>query len=106
MSEVEIDEREALAADRYANQAEKTLRVGSGAARVMAAEAFMAARRALTLREVAIVDMAVVKGRSLAQISSLTGSAAPDLALLLKEACTKLADHYDAEVAARVSEAT
>ena len=96
MSErVLLSERASDAIERFAKLAERAELETRGEKRVDASSRYAAARQALEPRERAILDMTVLKRRTLADLAGQTGQTAEDLGQLLSRAGERLAAHFD-----------
>ena len=84
------------AAERYEREYERTLRIGSGGARVAANEALRLARSVLNPRQIAAMDMIAGRGVSTAQLAARTGRPQAELEDVFRDACVLLAEHYGA----------
>lgn len=85
---------EAEAAAMYGRHYRKTLASDDGFQRLDAAQRLAAARAALSVPEVAVMDMAAGRGHALAEIVRLTGREAAFIETLFLDACAKLVAHY------------
>ena len=93
--------RQVSALQAYARDVEAAARHSSPSTRLAAQQVLDAAQSVLTPREVAILKVVVVGGRSIANVAAGAGRPAPDMEALFLLASTKLADHYEAGVSAR-----
>ena len=89
-----------LAARRYRDAYERSLRQGHGERRVMANQAHQAARSALTPQQAAITDMVVLRGQELDVVARKADRTSEALEALLAEALDALQVHYRAVDAA------
>jgi len=87
---------EAQAAGLYGRDYRKALASDDGFQRLDAVERLSGARAALSVQEVAVMDMAAGRGHALAEIVRLTGREAGFVEALLLGACAKLVAHYEA----------
>jgi hypothetical protein len=84
------------AAELYGRDYRKALASDDGFQRLDAVERLAGARAALSVQEVAVMDMAAGRGHLLAEIVRLTGREAVFVETLFLEACAKLVTHYEA----------
>ena len=94
---VVLSERASEAIERFAKLAERSQVERRGDRRIDLAKRYTAARQALAARELAILDMTVLKRRTLVELAAKTGQTAEALALLLLQAGEHWADHFEAE---------
>ena len=87
---------EAEASALYGRDYRKALASDDGFQRLDAVERLAGARAALSVQEVAVMDMAAGRGHLLAEIVRLTGRDAAFVEALFLEACGKLVAHYQA----------
>ena len=87
---------EAEASALYGRDYRKTLASDDGFQRLDAAERLAGARAALSVQEVAVMDMAAGRGHALAEIVRLSGREAAFVEALFLDACAKLVTHYQA----------
>ncbi|MDR6531873.1 hypothetical protein J2800_002626 [Caulobacter rhizosphaerae] len=87
---------EAQAAALYGRDYRKALASDDGFQRLDAVERLARARAALSVQEVAAMDMAAGRGHALAEIIRLTGRETAFVEALVLAACAKLAAHYEA----------
>jgi hypothetical protein len=87
---------EAEASALYGRDYRKALASDDGFQRLDAVERLAAARAALSVQEVAVMDMAAGRGHALAEIVRLTGRETAFVEALVLGACAKLAAHYEA----------
>jgi len=85
---------EAQAAGLYGRDYRKALASDDGFQRLDAVERLAGARAALSVQEVAVMDMAAGRGHALAEIVRLTGREAAFVEALVLGACAKLVAHY------------
>jgi hypothetical protein len=90
--------RQVLALQAYARDVEAAARHSSASTRLAAQQVLNAAQAVLTPREIAILKVVVVGGRSIANVAAGSGRTAPDMEGLFLLASSKLADHYEARV--------
>lgn len=81
----------------YRRHVEKAATATSGDRRVSASEKVRLADEALTPHQHAIIAQVVVRGRTIAQLSDLTGRLPADLETLFIQACDALATHYEGQ---------
>lgn len=81
------------AVNRFARDHERARH--SSFARLEAVDAIKAAKAALTPAQAAVLDLAAVRGRTLAQVAAATGRRLADLQDLMSSAATRLARHYE-----------
>ena len=106
MTGIEINERLSRATGRYEKLVETSLTTTHAHKRMDSGQKVRAVRGALRPSEIAILDMAVLKGRSLDALAEATKQPRANLERLLLQAAEKLADHFDgpAEVASGMAE--
>ena len=90
-----LSERASDAIERFAKLAERAELETRGERRIDAGKRYAAARRAVEPRERAILDMTVLKRRTLAELAAQTGQTAVSLGQLLSNAGERLADHFE-----------
>ncbi len=90
-----LSERATSAVERFAKQAERAQLETRGDRRVDAARRYAATRKAINPRELAILDMTVLKRRSLTELAAQTHQPPEALARLLQQAGESLADYFD-----------
>ena len=95
MTDMVISERLSRATARYEKLVETSLTTTHAHKRIDSGQRVRAARAALTPSEIAILDMAVLKGRSLDALAEATKQPRANLERLLLQAAEKLADHFD-----------
>ncbi len=89
--QMELSHEQAEAAQKYAEQTERAQVHRSAEKRVMAGEQLRKAKALLTPQQVAILDMVLIKGRTIAQLAQSTGRPAADLEALFLQSCDRLA---------------
>ena len=106
MTDMVISERLSRATGRYEKLVETSLTTTHAHKRMDSGQKVRAARAALAPSEIAILDMAVLKGRSLDALAGATKQPRANLERLLLQAAEKLADHFDGplEVTAETTE--
>ena len=87
---------QAEASALYGRDYRKVLASDDGFQRLDAVERLAGARAALSVQEVAVMDMAAGRGHVLAEIVRLTGREAAFVESLFLDACAKLVAHYEA----------
>ena len=96
MTGVLISERLSRATKRYEKIVETSLTTTHAHKRMDSGQKVRAAHAALAPSEIAILDMAVLKGRSLDALAEATKQPRANLERLLLQAAEKLAEHFDA----------
>ena len=105
MTDMVISERRSRAIARYEKLVETSLTTTHAHKRMDCGQKVRAARAALAPSETAILDMAVLKGRSLDALAEATKQPRATLERLFLKAAEKLADHFD-ELSEVMAEAT
>ena len=95
MSGPVISERVAHAMARYAKQVESVHTSTTPAKRVDRLQVAQATRAILSARELAILDMTMVKGHSLDRLAAATKQPRQQLEALLRQAGERLADYFE-----------
>ena len=95
MTDMVISERLSRATKRYEKLVEISLTTTHAHKRMDSGQKVRAVRAALTPSEIAILDMAVLKGRSLDTLAETTTQPRANLERLLLQAAEKLAEHFD-----------
>ena len=95
MTDLVTSERLSSATKRYEKLVETSLTTTHAHKRMDSGQKVRAARAALEPPEVAILEMAVLKGRSLDALAEATKQPRANLERLLLQAAEKLADHFD-----------
>lgn len=90
---------QAEAMKRFNRDAERSTSTHSEK-RLDARQSLEQAKAAIGAREFAILDLVVLRGRSIAVLSSQSGQSVHQLEQLLKQAANGLADHYQTRDAA------
>lgn len=105
MTDQVIGERLSRATGRYEKLVEVSVTTTHAHKRMDSGQKVRAARAVLTAPEIAILDMAVLKGRSLDALAEATKQPRANLERLLLQAAEKLAEHFDgpSEVAAETT---
>ena len=98
MTAMEISERLSRATGRYEKLVETSLTTTHAHKRMDSGQKVRAARAALTPSEIAILEMVVLKGRSLDALAEATKQPRANLERLFLQAAGKLADHFDGPV--------
>ena len=91
----ELSPEQIRAAQKWERDTENARRTDNALRRLVAADSMRIARSALTPREIAILDMALVKHRRLAELAKASGVPAAHLKELLTQTLSKLAQHYE-----------
>ena len=92
---VVLSERATSAIERFAKLAERSQLESRSERRVDMASRYASSRAALTPRQLAILDMTVLKRRTLSDLAAQTGQSPEALGLLLSSAGESLADHFE-----------
>lgn len=100
MSKLTLTFVQSEAARRYSRDAERSLCLNDTGKRLDAVQALELARRKLSGRERAIMDLVAVRGRSLAALSAASGQPVEELHRLFTQTANDLATHYETEDAA------
>lgn len=100
----ELSAEQAEAAEKFASMAERAAGARDALKRAIAGDAFRAAKAVLTPPEAAIMDLIVIKGRSLTDTAAKAGRNKEDLEILLIGACDKLAIHFKLKPSVRDDE--
>ena len=90
-----ISERLSRATKRYEKLVETSVTTTHAHKRMDSGQKVRAARAGLAPSEIAILDMAVLKGRSLDTLAEATKQPRANLERLLLQAAEKLAEHFD-----------
>lgn len=101
----ELSSEQAEAAEKFASMAERAEGARDALKRAIAGDAFRAAKAVLAPAEAAIMDLIVIKGRSLTDTAAKAGRKKEDLEVLLIGACDKLAVHFKLKPSVRHDEA-
>lgn len=94
-----LSDRAVEAIERFAKLAERSQLESRGDRRVDTAKRYAATREALGPRERAILDMTVLKRRTLTDLAAQTGQPAEALGQLLSNAGEQLADYFEGKTA-------
>ena len=100
MTDFIISERLGRATSRYEKLVEISQTTTHAHKRLDSGQKVRAARAVLSPQETAILDMAVIKGRTLEALAQATKQPRENLERLFLQAAEKLADHFDPPVAA------
>ena len=95
MTDMMISERLSRATKRYEKLVETSVTTTHAHKRMDSGQKVRAARAGLAPSEIAILDMAVLKGRSLDTLAEATKQPRANLERLLLQAAEKLAEHFD-----------
>lgn len=100
----ELSAEQAEAAEKFVAMHERSLGARDPLKRTIALDAFRAAKAVLRPDEGAIMDLVVIKGRSLSETAAKAGRPKEYLELLLIGACEKLAVHFKLKPSVRDDE--
>ena len=100
MSDFIISERLGRATSRYEKLVETSQTTTHAHKLLDSSQKVRAARAVLSPQEAAILDMAVIKGRTLEALAQATKQPRANLERLFLHAAEKLADHFDPPAAA------
>ena len=95
MTDMVISDRLSRATKRYEKLVETSVTTTHAHKRMDSGQKVRAARAALAPAEIAILEMAVLKGRSLEILAEATKQPRVNLERLLLQAAEKLAEHFD-----------
>ena len=95
MMDMVISERLSRATKRYEKLVETSVTTTHAHKRMDSGQKVRAARAGLAPSEIAILDMAVLKGRSLDTLAEATKQPRANLERLLLQAAEKLAEHFN-----------
>lgn len=98
MTDLTLLQAEALR--RFGKDAERAVASTSIEKRLDARQSLSQAKAAVPARQIAIVDLVILRGRTLPALAAASGQSVAALDLLLREAANALADHYQTRVAA------
>jgi DNA-directed RNA polymerase specialized sigma24 family protein len=93
-----LEQTEALR--RFSRDAERAVASTHIEKRLDARQSLQQAKAAVPAREIAIVDLVMVRGRSLKALATASGQSVEQLDQLLRQAANSLADHYQTREAA------
>lgn len=97
--DINLSFEQAEALRRFSKDAERAVASNQIEKRLDARQSLHQAKATIPAREMALIDLVVIRGRSLKALAAASGQSVDKLDQLLRQAANSLADHYQSREA-------